>query len=155
LADIFFTDFASLGFGALDRGRTNWHKVKGFPNNIEIEVEATFGGGGYFMFFGDDGVADSRGRTIVIHYSLAKLPDSSYHPRFADDRVGHFLSALKDFGLKDPDTGFLRQINRWRIEKSDTKAKLSPPKRQLIWYVEGTVPLEYRPFVESGILEWN
>src|SRR5439155_14710139 len=39
--------------------------------------------------------------------------------------------------------------------KSDPKAKLSPPKKQLIWYVESTVPLEYRPAVESGILEWN
>ena len=24
----------------------SWHKVKGFPNNVELEVEATFGGGG-------------------------------------------------------------------------------------------------------------
>ena len=67
--------------------------------------------------FGDDGVADRRGRTIVIHYSLAKLPDSGYKPRYADDRVGHFLSATKDFGSNDPDTNFVRQINRWRLEK--------------------------------------
>ena len=31
LADIFFTDFAQLSFGFLDRNRTSWHKVKGFP----------------------------------------------------------------------------------------------------------------------------
>ncbi|MHC5543800.1 DUF5117 domain-containing protein, partial [Singulisphaera rosea] len=154
LADIFFTDFAELGFGFLDRSRTNWHKIKGFSNNVELEVEATFGGGRNMMS-SDDGVADSRGRTIIIHYSLAKLPDSGYHPRFADDRVGHFLSAFKDFGLNDPDTSFVRQINRWRIEKSDHRAKLSPPKKQLIWYVENNVPVEYRPYVEAGILEWN
>lgn len=156
LSDIFFSDFAQLGFGSIDRSRTRWHKIKGFPNNLELEVEATFGSfGRSLMSVGDDGVADGRGRTIVIHYSLAKLPDSGYKPRYADNRVGYFLSALKDFGLKDPDTNFVRQINRWRIEKSDPKAKLSPPKKQLIWYVEDTVPLEYRPFVEAGILEWN
>jgi hypothetical protein len=156
LADIFFTDFAELGFGWLDRSRTSWHKIKTFPNNIELEVEATYSGGGrYSMFGGDDGVADRRGRTIVIHYSLAKLPEGGYRPRYADDRVGHFLSATKDFGSNSPDTTFVRQINRWRLEKSDHKAKVSPPKKQLIWYVESTVPHEYRPFVEAGILEWN
>src|SRR5262249_29862816 len=48
-----------------------------------------------------------------------------------------------------------RQVNRWRIEKADPRAKLSPPKKQLIWYVENNVPHEHRPFVEAGILEWN
>ena len=34
-----------LGLGWLDRGRTTWHKIKTYPNNIELEVEATFDGG--------------------------------------------------------------------------------------------------------------
>ena len=38
----------------------------------------------------------------MIHYSLAKLPDPGYHPRIADDRVGHFLNATKDFGFEQP-----------------------------------------------------
>ncbi|HEV3166041.1 MAG TPA: zinc-dependent metalloprotease [Isosphaeraceae bacterium] len=158
LSDIFLTDFAELGLGVVDRNRTTWHKVKAFPNNVELEVEATYqrgGLGGMFMGGGDDGVADHRGITMVIHYSLVKLPEFGYKPRHADDRVGHFLSALKDFGLDDPDTTFVRQINRWRLEKADSKAKLSPPKRRIVWWVEETVPDEYRPFVESGILEWN
>ena len=46
-------------------------------------------------------------------------------------------------------------INRWRLEKADPRPKLSPPKKQIIWYVEDTVPHEYRPFVEEGIREWN
>ena len=45
-ADIFFTDFAQLGFGFLDRNRTAWHKVKTYPEQRRaLEVEATFGGG--------------------------------------------------------------------------------------------------------------
>ncbi len=46
-------------------------------------------------------------------------------------------------------------VNRWRLEKSDHRAKLSPPKKQILWYVEDTVPHEYRPYVEEGIREWN
>ena len=45
LSDIYFTDFAKVGIGYLDRSRTNWFKVKAFPNNLELEVQATFSGG--------------------------------------------------------------------------------------------------------------
>ena len=73
----------------------------------------------------------------------------------ADDRVGHFLSANKDFGITDPDSNFVRMINRWRLQKANPRAKLSPPQKQIVWYVEDTVPIEYRPYVEEGIREWN
>jgi hypothetical protein len=152
---IFMSDFAELRLGAIDRNRSSWSKIKVFPNNVEIEVEVTYAGRFAGLGGGDDGVADSRGLTLVIHYSLAKLPDPGYKPRLADYRVGLFLNATKDFGSADPDTQFVRQINRWRLEKADPKSKLSPPKKQIVWWVEDTVPQEYRPFVEDGILEWN
>ena len=154
-SSIFLTDFGGLGLGPMDRGRSSWHKIKAFENNLEMQVEATFGsrfGSGTSM--SDDGVVDRRGVTVVIHYSLAKRPSSGYRPRMADQRVGHFISATKDFGKKGSDK-FVRRINRWRLEKSNPRAKLSPPKRQLVWWVENNVPHEYRPYVEEGILEWN
>jgi hypothetical protein len=155
-SQIFLSDFAQLNLGEFDKARSSWHKIKTFQNNLELEIEATFKGRGLGMFrFGDDGLADARGITLVIHYSLCKLPEPGYKPRFADHRVGHFLSATKDFGSSDPDTVFMRRINRWRLEKADPKAKLSPPKKQLVWWIEDTVPHEYRPCVEEGILEWN
>ena len=46
LSDIFMTDFAQLGLGTVDRSRSSWAKVKGFQNNMELEVETTFSGGG-------------------------------------------------------------------------------------------------------------
>jgi hypothetical protein len=151
---IFLSDFAELGLGSLDRNRSTWAKIKTFPNNIELQVEATFSGRSYYGY-GDDGVVDARGITVVIHYSLARLPDAGYKPRLADHRVGHFLNATKDFGSTDPDSSFVRYINRWRLEKADPKAKLSPPKKQIVWWVEDNVPQEFRPYVEEGILEWN
>ncbi len=154
-SDIFLTNFAQLPFGFMDRSRSGWHRVKGFTNNLELEVEATFAGGGRGGFGGDDGVADSRGITLVIHYSLMKAPDMAYRPRFADDRVGHFLDTHKDFSISGQDGNFVRLINRWRLEKADPRAKLSPPKKQIVWYIEDTVPIEFRPHVEAGIREWN
>jgi hypothetical protein len=155
-SSIFLSDFAGLGLGPMDRSRSSWHKIKAFENNLELEVEATFGSRlGRGNSYGDDGVVDPRGVTLVIHYSLAKRPEGGYKPRFADQRVGHFISATKDFGSASPDTTFVRRINRWRLEKANPQAKLSPPKNQIIWWVENTVPHEYRPSVEEGILEWN
>src|SRR5207244_7841138 len=73
-SDIFLTDFAQLGLGFLDRNRSSWAKVKGFPTNLELEVEATFSGGGGRRLWPahHDGVADHRGITLVIHYSLMR-----------------------------------------------------------------------------------
>jgi hypothetical protein len=156
LSDVLMGDFAQIGLGMVDRGRSHWSKVKGFRYNMELELEATYTGGYRRMGMGrGDGVADPKGITLVLHFSIMKAPDMGYHPRMADDRVGHFLSATKDFGISDADSNFVRYINRWRLEKSDTRAKLSPPKKQIVWYVEDTVPLEYRPYVEDGISEWN
>ncbi len=157
-ADIFMTDFAEVGFGGLDRNRSRWFKIRDYPNNVEIQVEATFSGGlgrYYYFFGGSSPIVDSRGITMVIHYSLCKAPDPGYHPRLADYRVGHFLNAVTDYGNPDPDTDAKRMINRWRLEKSDPKAKLSPPKKQIVWWIEDNVPVEYRPYVQQGILEWN
>jgi len=155
---IYLTDFARLGLGNLDRNRTSWQKIKTFPNNIELQVEATYAPNmpmGMMSSSRDDGVVDASAITLVIHYSLAKLPEDGYKPRLADQRVGYFISATKDFASKNPDTEFVRRLNRWRLEKADPKSPLSPPKQQLIWWVEDNVPHEYRPFVEEGILEWN
>jgi hypothetical protein len=155
LSDVFMGDFANVGIGSIDRSRSHWSKAKGFPNNMELELEATYAGFRRMSGRGGDSGADPHGITLVLHFSIMKAPEMGYHTRIADDRVGHFLSATKDFGTSDPDTNFVRYINRWRLEKSDSRAKLSPPRKQIIWYVEDTVPLEYRPYVEEGISEWN
>jgi hypothetical protein len=160
LNDIFMTDFAQLGIGFFDSSRSTWHKVKAFPRNIEIEVSATYGSGRGARRGGDDSVIDSRGTTVVIHYGLCELPDPGYQPRLADDRVGFFLSVVKDFNSEKPDTSFVRYVNRWRLERAepiDPKRpnRLSPPKKKIVYWIEKSVPVEYRTFVKEGILEWN
>jgi len=157
LNDIFMGDFADLGLGHFDATRSSWHKVKAFPKNIELEVAATYSGGR--NRYADDSIIDPRGNTVVIHYGLSMLPEDGYQPRLADDRVGHFLSVVKDFNNDNRDSSFLRYVNRWRLERVDTdpknKDKLSPPKKKIVFWIEKSVPDEYRAFVREGILEWN
>ena len=154
LNDIFMTDFGELGIGSLDPGRSVWSKVKTYPRNIELQVQATFSGG---RNRGDDSVIDARGKTINIHYALCDLPDGGYSPRVADDRVGHFVTAMKDFSSTSKDTAFVRYVNRWRLEPAEpiVPGRLSVPKRSIKFYIEKTVPHEYRASVQEGILEWN
>lgn len=154
LNDIFLSNFADLPFGFFDTNRSAWHKVKAFSKNVEFQVLATFSGRPT-----DDRVIDPRGNTMVIHYGIVELPEG-YQPRHADDRVGHFLTAIKDFSTDDKDTSFVRYINRWRLERVDGSVwkeggKLVPPKKKIVFWIEKSVPDEYRAVVREGILEWN
>jgi hypothetical protein len=155
LNDVFMTDFAQfgqLGLGHFDSGRSIWHKVKAFPRNLEFQVQATYSGGG-----ADEDTIDERGKTIIVHYGLVQMPDGGYTPRLADDRVGHFVTAMKDYSSGSKDTSFVRYVRRWRLEPAEpiTEGKLSVPKRSIKFYIEKTVPHEYRAAVKDGILEWN
>ena len=38
-------------------------------------------------------------------------------PRYADERVGNFISAFKDFSRDTAESFFVRYVNRWRLEK--------------------------------------
>ncbi len=161
LNEIFFTDFAQTGMGPIDPSRTSWAKIKAFPKNIELQVAVTFAGSGRRgRFGGGDDVIDSRGNTVHIHYGLVAMPDPGYQPRVADDRIGYFLTALKDFSSDNKDTAFVRYINRWRLERADGSSwkeggKLVPPKKKIVFWIEKSVPDEYRSAVRDGILEWN
>jgi len=156
LAAIFFTDLPQIstqlaGF-SFARDRSTWARVKGFPDNVELEVAATYGSSGTRTI---DTVPDSRGATITIHYSLSLLPQNSYRPRLADDRVGYFVTALKDFSQKVDEDRFVRYVNRWNLEKADPSAPVSPPKKPIVFWIEKTVPFPYRQPIREGIEAWN
>lgn len=133
--------------------RSTFSKVKAFAKNIEIELNAVFAGTGTI-----ETVPNASGVQVGVHYSLSILPpagSNGYKPRVADDRVGYFLTAIKDFSEeKDPER-FKRYINRWHLQKLDPSIDRSPPKEPIKFYMENTVPIYLRPTVEAGILEWN
>lgn len=156
LAPIFLSDLPQIsqslpGF-SFARDRSTWARVKGFPDNVELEVAATYGSSGARDI---DTVPDSRGATITVHYSLSLLPQNSYRPRLADDRVGYFVTALKDFSQKVDEDRFVRFINRWNLEKADASAAVSPPKKPIVFWIEKTVPFKYRQAIREGIEAWN
>ncbi len=150
---IFMSDDENIGRSigmSFAADRSTWAKVKAFKNNVELQVAAVYSGARNF-----DTVADARGAQITVHYSISRLPTGDFKPRVADDRIGYFLTVLKDFSDKKDDEHFVRYINRWNLQKADPSAKLSPPKVPIKFYMEKTVPINLRPYVRAGIEEWN
>ncbi|HVY62086.1 MAG TPA: DUF5117 domain-containing protein, partial [Planctomycetota bacterium] len=123
-----FADNAALFFGGmggmLDPSVARFEEVKSFPNNTEIAVTMP---------------ARAGGQLTTLHYSLSRLPRTDYRSRVADDRVGYFLTAVKDFSRGRPeDDCFIRFVNRWDLQKADPTLKLSPPKKSIVFYIEKT-----------------
>jgi len=156
LTTVFMSDLPQIsmflkGF-SFSASKSTWAGVKGFPNNVELEVAATYTSSGATRI---ESVADSRGATVYIHYSISQLPKTGYQSRLADDRLGHFLTVIRDYSSKGEPEQFTRYVNRWNLQKADSKLDPSPPKDPIIFYIENTVPFKYRKTVRDGILEWN
>ncbi len=126
---------------------------KVFPQNAELGI--------MYHFQTDDdvyieGIPDARSLWLGIRYSISDLPETSdYVPRFADDRVGHFYVAIKDFTQTNPKEPFVRYIIRWNLKKANPDAERSAPVKPIVFWVENTTPKEYRQAVIDGILMWN
>jgi hypothetical protein len=136
----------------LDDKRSSLQKLRLFPTNLETEVRLTFQSA---RNLGLETVSDYRSIPVGIHYSLIELPATPMRPRYADDRVGYFISAIKDFSRDTAESFFVRYVNRWRLEKADPVARISEPVRPITYYIDHTVPVEWRSYVRAGILEWN
>lgn len=159
LTPIFMNDLPGLSRWAIPSfsfsvDRSSWAKVKGFAENIELEVAATFSSANKANTF-DGAIIDGRGLTVNIHYSISKLPESGYKPRAADERVGYFTTAIKNLNKNPDDGNFIRYINRWNLQKLEPGAKVSLPKKPILFWLDKNMPYAYRKPIRDGILEWN
>ncbi|MDR2115193.1 MAG: zinc-dependent metalloprotease [Planctomycetaceae bacterium] len=156
MASVFMSDLPKLGRdigGSFARDRSTWGEVKGFPNNIEFRVVATYSV--YHSYSASYDSPDASSVGVTIHYSVSKLPSTGYTSRLADNRIGYFTTTHKNFSRNEKDEHLVRYINRWNIQKADASATLSPPKKPIVFWIEKTVPFKYRHAVREGILEWN
>ncbi|MEM8910990.1 MAG: zinc-dependent metalloprotease [Planctomycetota bacterium] len=115
--------------------------AKVFPKNVELAFE----------------VVGRRDRLQTLHYSFSEVPSASagFKPRLADERVGYFTTSFSDLSKYTEDETRVRYINRWHLQKRDSKLKLSPPKEPIRFYVEHTAPVRYRRWIKAGVDYWN
>lgn len=161
LGPIFLTDMAGLGpslksaLGSaynFDANKSHFGRIKSFPLNSELETYCAYNTNDpkYIVT-----LPDSRSLTLRVHYSLSELPQSDYRPRLADSRVGYFITAYQDFSSDEDPSPFVRYINRWNLKKKDPNAPISEPVKPIVFWLENTIPVEYRDAIKEGVLRWN
>ncbi|WP_017302815.1 zinc-dependent metalloprotease [Spirulina subsalsa] len=146
----------SLGANySIDSDKSYLNKVRAFPENIELNVVYGFSSGSRGPL-PIPSIPDPRSFNLGVHYSISQLPqDNRYVPRLADDRVGYFINTYQDVGDTRSRDPVVRYIRRWRLEPQDPLALSSRPVKPIVFWLENTIPMEYREAVRDGVLAWN
>ncbi|MBU8933059.1 MAG: zinc-dependent metalloprotease [candidate division Zixibacteria bacterium] len=142
---------AKMSF-SFDKKNSYFGMVKSFPENSEIDVRLHYKGS---KSFGASNMQNGYSFFHTFHYSLSSLPETDYVPRLADDRVGYFMTMYRDYSTLDNPSSYVRYIERWNLKKKNPDARMSEPVEPIVYWVENTVPEEYRDAVAEGIEFWN
>jgi hypothetical protein len=143
----------------MDASRSYIDKVTAFPTNIEAESTQTFtspvdqqGGGGRG---GPQGGMRPGSGTVVVHFSMVKLPEKPMMPRIADARVGYFTTETMDYSRPEHRAEPREFVARWRLEKKDPTAALSEPVKPIVYYIDPATPKRWVPYLKKGIESWQ
>lgn len=160
------TEFSArqrLNATSLDASRSYIERVSPYPENIEAEASHTytrnptspgaqnnpapspFGGGGM----------RPGSATVVLHYSMVKLPEKPMMPRVFDDRVGFFSVDQMDYSRDEQRAPHREYIARWRLEKKDPSAAVSEPVKPIVYYIDSATPTKWVPWLERGVQDWQ
>jgi hypothetical protein len=138
---------------SFDKDNSAFVMVKSFPLNSELGTVVRFKAS---SVDGDSvTIPDARSLSLRFRYSLLELPDSDYMPRLADDRIGYFQATYLDYSSDRPETPYIRHIDRWHLVKKDPAVELSEPVKPITFWLENTIPHEYRGPMTEGVLLWN
>ncbi|HKG94766.1 MAG TPA: zinc-dependent metalloprotease, partial [Gemmatimonadaceae bacterium] len=165
LTPFLVSDYADLGSWfrvvferkpvSLDQNRSYVGKVMGFPKNVEIDAELTFAMSEFPTNSSGSTLSDYRSMPLGVRYSFFALPEKPLTARLADDRVGHFTDVVRDFSRDRKESEYLRYVNRWRLEKKNNNVAVSEPVQPIVYYIDRSVPMEYRQYVKEGIEAWQ
>ncbi|MBI5708202.1 MAG: zinc-dependent metalloprotease [Armatimonadetes bacterium] len=149
----------------LDRSKSGPEVVKGFPENTVVRMSLYYASQGrgqgnssiaeLLGLAGGDQLEDPRSAPIKVSYNVWFRRDGGYVPRVGDPRVGYFTADYYDLSRFSADDRVQRVIARWNLKKKDPQAKVSEPVKPIVWWIDPSVPKEYRQACASGILGWN
>jgi hypothetical protein len=142
-----------FGLGALNATKTRYEQVRSYPKNSDVVVKYVFenpyprGASGSYL-------AENRYVEVLIQHSIIQVPKNNFKPRLDDQRVGYFTTQSNDMTTFDA-VNYRDFIHRWHLEKKDPSLPLSEPVEPLVFWIENTTPLPYRPIIEKALLSWN
>jgi len=160
-AGVFVRDAENLGYFAgqqaqtglsFDKENSFFETIKSFPENSEIDVKLHYRSNKPLP-----GLTLQNPYSLfhTYHFSLSTLPTTDCVPRLGDDRIATFMTIYEDYSDFGSETPYVRYINRWNLKKRDTTAALSEPVEPIVYWVENTVPQEFKAIVAEGIEFWN
>jgi hypothetical protein len=154
---------ARLRARGMDASRSFIEKVSAFPENIEAEATHTYTSSPPDQQAAGRGGPDGAGRggmrassgTVLVHFSMVKLPEKPMLPRLADARVGYFTTSTMDFSRPEHRAERREFVARWRLEKKDPAAALSEPVKPIVYYIDPATPKKWVPYLKKGIESWQ
>jgi hypothetical protein len=155
-----FSGRARIRSRIFDAQRSFVERAVSFPENIEVQATHTYSTGVEIQGPVTTpqallNQARPGSASVVMHYSMVKLPDQPMMPRVFDARVGYFSVQQIDYGRDEHRAERRRYISRWRLEKKDPNAALSEPVKPIVFYVDPATPSKLVPFIKSGIESWQ
>jgi hypothetical protein len=138
---------------AADRSMPDAASVLSFPDNSEIDAFLTFDTSKPNAETSAT-AADGRSVTLVLHHSFVRLPDEGYQPRAFDQRTANIGMGFHDFSAPLGEPIVTRLSRRFRLEKTDPAAAVSPVKTPIVFYVDNGAPEEIRDALIEGASWW-
>jgi Met-zincin/Domain of unknown function (DUF5117)/Domain of unknown function (DUF5118) len=148
-----------LNATTMDASRSYVERISAYPENVEAESTLTFTraqlpAGGPVTAAAAGGMRPGSA-SVVLHYSMVKLPEKPMTPRLFDERVGYFTTSTLDYSKDEHRVPRVRYIARWRLEKKDPAAAVSDPVKPIVYYIDAATPMKWREWLKKGIEDWQ
>jgi Met-zincin/Domain of unknown function (DUF5117) len=128
--------------------------VKVFPENIEFDVRETFASetpGAQMRNI----VPEPRRVTFEVQHNLIKLPEPGFVPREFDPRSGSSDILTYNYAAPLDHSVAMRLAHRFRLEKTDPAATLSPVKKPIVFHIDRAAPEGIRAALIEGASWWR
>jgi hypothetical protein len=89
------------------------------------------------------------------------LPEAPMEQRYADKRVGYFLTSLKNYDNSPEKNDLISFANRWRMEPRPEDLQkykdgiLVDPAKPIVFYIDRNTPAYLVPYVIDGVNAWR
>jgi hypothetical protein len=155
------------GLSGISSDRSYISYIHSYPLNTEVRTVKTFSSSS-----GPAGIPGTSSSTLPaaevagavtmeLNNSFIMLPAIPMRKRLSDPRVGFFASEYSVYNDKQQKVETSTFIHHWRLEPKQEdlarwrKGELVEPKKPIVFYIDPATPKQWRPYLISGINDWQ
>ncbi|MCT4614259.1 MAG: zinc-dependent metalloprotease [Marinifilaceae bacterium] len=135
--------------GSFAKDKSKIINFKSFEKNVKIRSRLSYTIDGGMPY------------TVEMTRNLIKLPEATMPIRYADERIGYFCHPVAEYNENSDRLKTYNILHRWDIQPKESDIEkykagnLVEPNKQILWYVDTTIPLKWRAYIKKGIEDWN